>query len=493
MSGVLPSDWFLTIQETRQQPPHTSGNEVSTLIDGQSYMQKLLNILQSIGPGGYIHISGWRLTPSVKLLGDVPNSPSIQEVLTDRSNVGVTIRSLLWMVPFTVNDFAAGHGAENLEMSQILDGLGEEVVLDDRLPNIFSSHHQKFIIAGQGSQHVAYIGGMDIAPDRWDSSDHNEPVGRQRELFDGWHDVQAQVDGPAVGQLWNCFFERWNDPRKPNNSPFTVGNRTPSAISAADRPVPVGNGTCHVQVLCTYPCRTRSHDNGDDTFYPFAPDGDRSYESALVKAVNAAEHYVYIEDQYFWPCAVVDALTNAVRRGVSVILLLTNNYDVAGLVPYHNFLRHTSIEKLRNAGTNVFVYTLKQDGFGGDDIYIHSKTMIIDDRYAVIGTANMNRRSMSTDTEIAIAVVDGDVEDSTMKGGTLQVNRFAKNYRMQLWEEHLGVSNDDPLNSDGSPRGWPTSAGSSVHNAHIHTVPEPRFCQPAIIPFIFMNPDTICL
>lgn len=493
MSGVLPSDWFLTAGETRQQPTHTSGNDVQALIDGQSYMQKLLGTMQSIGSGGYIHFSGWRITPTVKLLGDVSNSPSIQEILTDRSNAGATIRSLFWMVPFTVNDFAAGHGTENLEMAQILDDLGEEVVLDDRLPNVFSSHHQKFIVLGQGNQHTAYIGGMDIALDRWDTPAHDEPVGRQRELFDGWHDVQAQVQGPAVSQLWDCFFERWNDRRKPNSSPFTVGNSSPTPILASERPSSTGNGTCHVQILCTYPCHTRIHDAGEDKFYPFAPSGDRSYETALVKAINAAEEYIYIEDQYFWPCKIVDALENAVGRGVTVILLLTNNYDVAGLIPYHNFMRHLSIEKLKQKGPNVFVYTLKQDGLGNDDIYIHSKTIIIDDRYAVIGSGNINSRSMSTDTEIAIAIVDGDVESSTMKGQSFQVNRFAKNYRMELWNEHLGSVSADPLNRDGSPNGWPVSVNSPIHHTHIHIVPEPRFCQPFFIPFVFMNPETTCI
>ena len=490
MSGVLPSDWFLTSSETRFQPSHTSGNAVVALLDGKDYMDKLLSGLRLAGSNGYIHLSGWRLTPQVKLLGDIPNSPTIKEVIEERSQTGATIRSLLWMVPLTFADFAAGHGIENLESAQNMEALNEEVVLDERLPNIFSSHHQKYCITGDGNNHIGFIGGMDIALDRWDTSEHNDPVGRQKELFDGWHDVQAQLEGPAVAQLWDCFFERWNDPRVPNGTAFTAGGKVPVPIPVSERPNINGNGTCHVQIVCTYPCKTRIFSTADQPFYPFAPSGDHSYEKALIKAIDSSEKYVYIEDQYFWPCKVVDALVSAAARGVTIILLVTNNYDVSGLAPFHNFMRQSSIDKVKRSGS-IFVYTLKQNGVGNDDIYVHSKTMIVDDRYAIIGTANINQRSMTTDTEIAVAIVDADIENSTMNGQPYQVNKFAKEYRMKLWLEHLKISIDDPLNSNGTPAGWPTSISQPVHHANIHVVPDPKFCNAVIIPF--MNPQTVCI
>lgn len=495
MSGINPEDWFLTSNETRLQPAHTSENFVSALVDGRAYMSTLLRRLQGVGSGGRVCLAGWRLTPQTHLLGNAANSPSVSEVVTNLVSSGVTVRSLLWFVPGTVGNFGAGHGAENLEMSQIVESLAQEAVLDSRLPSgAFASHHQKFIVVSDSSGHTAFIGGIDIAPDRWDSPRHDESSQRERELFDGWHDVQAMVEGPAVRQLWESFAERWNDRRPPSSVPFTAGNSRPEPIPETERPNPGAPGTCHVQVLHTYPCR--SADNSllpNDEFFPFAPAGDRSYEAALVKAINAAEFFVYIEDQYFWPCRVVDALADAVGRGVSVICLLTKNYDVDGLRPYHNFLRQSCLDQLRSVDpTRVFAFHLQQNGRGGDDIYVHSKTLVIDDRYAAIGTGNINRRSMSTDTEIAIAVVDGDVVDSAIGGEALRVGRFVKDYRAGLWGEHLGSLIEDPLNRDGSPAGWPTQANQQVNHVQVHEVPEPRFCRPSFIPFVLMNPETIC-
>ena len=494
MSGITPQDWFLTATEARRHPAYTSGNAVAALIDGQAYMASFLDKLQSVRSGDYVHLVGWRMNPGIRLLGDVPNSPSILEVLTERAHAGATIRSLLWYVPGTIGDFGAGHGSENLEMTQILTGLGQAAVMDDRLPNgAFASHHQKFIVLSSAGQHTAFIGGIDIAPDRWDRSEHDEPLGRQREFFDAWHDVQAQVEGPALEQLWDTFAERWNDRRRPNGAPSTAGNATPTAIPISTRPSQAQKGTCHVQVLHTYACKSRTFTAGQEDVYPFAPNGDRSYEFALVKAIDAARYFIYVEDQYLWPCRVVDALASAAARGVTVIIVVTNNYDVQGLKPYHNYLQQVSADQIKSGVPNrVFWYHLRQSGQGGQDIYVHSKTLVIDDRYAVIGSANINQRSMSTDTEIGVAVVDDTIDSAQIGGQQMQICRFAREYRKQLWREHLGMTSDDPLNADGSPKGWPTAANQQVGHAAMHTVAEPRLCRPAFIPNTLMNPETTC-
>jgi phosphatidylserine/phosphatidylglycerophosphate/cardiolipin synthase-like enzyme len=501
MPSTDPHEWFLPAASTGFAPAYTSGNEVTALVDGQSYLRNLCSTLETIDASGYVHIAAWRLTPHVKLLGDLPNSPSITEAVRRCAVAGAKVRALIWYIPGSIGGFGAGHGSENLEMAMLLEAAGAEVALDDRLPGgSFASHHQKFVVLGDGASHLAFVGGIDIAPDRWDRPAHDDPAGRQRELFDGWHDVQARVEGPAVAQLWESFAQRWNDPRKPNAAPFTPGNRPVRPIAPTMRPSPPEAGSCHVQVLRTYPCRSRDPGSGDwASAFPFAPAGDRTYETALVQAIGKAEHFVYVEDQYLWSCAVVDALAAAARRGVSIILLLTRNYDVPGLEPYHNFLRQRCIDKLRGeageAARPVFVFHLRQqDANGGEDIYVHSKTIIIDDRYAVIGSANVNRRSMRTDSEIGIAVVDASTRAEPIGGRRVPVCAFARDYRIRLWREHLGPSTavDDPLTNDGAPRGWPSREGERVHHACFHVVPEPRHCRPAFVPFVLLNPETPC-
>ena len=74
-------------------------------------------------------------------------------------------------------------------------------------------------------------------------------------------------------------------------------------------------------------------------------------------------------------------------------------------------------------------------------IYVHSKLLIVDDRIAVIGSANINDRSMvgQRDSEIAVVVRDRYLLASKMDGRDYAVGRFASSLRLSLWKEHLSL------------------------------------------------------
>jgi phospholipase D1/2 len=79
-----------------------------------------------------------------------------------------------------------------------------------------------------------------------------------------------------------------------------------------------------------------------------------------------------------------------------------------------------------------------------EQLYIHAKCMIVDDRIAIIGSANINERSMlgDRDSECAAIVRDTDMLWSTMNGEPYLVGRFPHTLRMRLMREHLGVDVD---------------------------------------------------
>jgi len=92
-------------------------------------------------------------------------------------------------------------------------------------------------------------------------------------------------------------------------------------------------------------------------------------------------------------------------------------------------------------------------------IYVHSKMMIVDDRYTIIGSANINDRSMLGDRDSELAVVcdneiegagSGDVNDtsggvawSLMAGVPYRAGQFSHSLRMSLWNEHAGLPEND--------------------------------------------------
>jgi len=74
-------------------------------------------------------------------------------------------------------------------------------------------------------------------------------------------------------------------------------------------------------------------------------------------------------------------------------------------------------------------------------IYIHTKLMIVDDRYVICGSANLNDRSMcgDRDSEIAVCVEDMETVDSRMNGRPYKASRTAINLRGKIFQEHLGL------------------------------------------------------
>ncbi|KPI38498.1 Phospholipase D1 [Cyphellophora attinorum] len=81
------------------------------------------------------------------------------------------------------------------------------------------------------------------------------------------------------------------------------------------------------------------------------------------------------------------------------------------------------------------------DAFVSEELYIHTKCMIVDDRYVIVGSANLNDRSQlgTHDSEIALMVHDPTPVQSSMNGRSWMASRFAASLRRQLFRKHLGL------------------------------------------------------
>jgi phospholipase D1/2 len=72
-------------------------------------------------------------------------------------------------------------------------------------------------------------------------------------------------------------------------------------------------------------------------------------------------------------------------------------------------------------------------------IYVHSKLLLIDDKVAVIGSANINDRSMigKHDSEIAVVIEDTNNTSTIMNGKIIKTGKSLKKLRKRLWREHI--------------------------------------------------------
>jgi phosphatidylserine/phosphatidylglycerophosphate/cardiolipin synthase-like enzyme len=469
MPNTDPKHWFLPAAMMRpgaDSDAYTRDNEVVAFIDGEEYMRDLLDALDTCDRG--VYLSGWRVTGQQYLAPSaaVTVMDAVRGAITRKARVRAMLYKIAtceWPAPARV----LTHAVDNRLFCEAIRMAGQEAILDARLsPKPFSAHHEKFVLveSKNTTRTSAYVGGIDLCLDRWDTPAHASPPQRQRDLIEfyldnaallfganipswvpqamrmrkrissytpsmpAWHDVQARVHGPAMQQLWAAFAERWNDPRPANTDAGLEDYRTTTRISSPPRLPPFARGHCCVQVLRTLPCGV----------FPFAPGGEQTVRRGYERAIRRARHYIYIEDQYLWPSPLVASLAAALRRGVHVVMVVSRDFDMPGLAAVHQRMRARVVDALRKASSRHFhLFHLQQPA--GSQIYVHAKTMIVDDAIAFIGSANLNHRSMTNDTELHISVVDNEKLYKAMNGTNLEVCKFAHQYRCRLWAEHLGV------------------------------------------------------
>jgi phosphatidylserine/phosphatidylglycerophosphate/cardiolipin synthase-like enzyme len=489
MANTDPDHWFLPARDTPRAPHYTSDNDVLALPEGETYFTHLADRLKAMKADDYLHIAGYRVTPSIPLTpAHTPPGPPLTAELAQLIARGVIVRLAVWYLPTSVA-FAfysllplkrLEHHKDNVnivrDVNHAASGLKTDsfAILDQRLaykpwwPVTFASHHQKTVMLQAEGRHWAYVGSIDLAIDRWDTQLHSSPAQRRKEYHEAYHDIQCVVQGAATAQIRENFQQRWNDPTPPAKPPSPLPIVRPPPIRGAPTPVAASYGTHHVQVLRTLAC---------GGVYSFAPRGEQTARLALERIIDKAEHYIYIEEQFVWPCSLVTAIARAVARnsGLKVIVVVARDLEFTGpLSVAHHEMRNDAVAEMRGRSRGqVLVYHLEQLA-RQTPIYVHAKLMIVDDRCVALGSVNVNKRSLSTDSELHLSIIDAQLDSGTIDGRKADVCRFAKALRLRLWTEHLGLEAsalEDPIASVARWPDWAKSTPGSpmrVHHAVCH-------------------------
>lgn len=299
-----------------------------------------------------------------------------------------------------------------------------------------------------------------------------------------WHDVAMQVVGQPARDLTRHFVQRWNyvlRQRRPTRpTPFLL---PPADFNHADLEALGLDGTCEVQMLRS--CSNWSIGTPEKT--------EHSIMNAYIKMIEKSEHFVYIENQFFitscevsgsrienligdalvdriikaaaneedWRAVVIIPLIpgfqNTVdeQEGTSVRIIMNCQYQsicrgdssifgrlkAQGIEP-EDYIQFYSLRTWGRIGPNKTIVT--------EQLYIHAKCMIVDDRIAIIGSANINERSMlgSRDSECAAIVRDTNMLEITMNGEPYLVGQFPHTLRIRLMREHLGLDVDDIMENE---------------------------------------------
>lgn len=414
------------------------------------------------------------------------------------------------------------------------------------------THHQKCVIVdsqapGNNRKISAFIGGLDLCDGRYDTPEHRlfrdlDTVFQEdyhnptfssgtRGPRQPWHDLHCKIEGPAAYDVLKNFEQRWRKATRWSE----LGRRfkrvsywhddalikleriswilSPSPSIPNDDPVlwvskESDPENWHVQVF-------RSIDSGSLKGFPkdvkeaeaqnlFCAKNlviDKSIQTAYIQAIRAAQHFIYIENQYFlgssyaWPSYKIAGADNVIpmelalkiagkirakeRFAVYVVIpMWPEGVPSSGAVQeilfwqgqtmqmmYEIIAQELKSTHLENSHPQDYLnfYCLgnreqlpKGNSFPADQlstngdtvsasqkfqrfmIYVHSKGMIVDDEYVVLGSANINQRSMagSRDTEIAMGAYQ---PHHTWGKRKRHPRGQVYGYRMSLWAEHLGM------------------------------------------------------
>ena len=361
----------------------------------------------------------------------------------------------------------------------------------DRSTRAFGSFHQKGIVLMRGTpiEASAWLGGIDLALGRWDSELHlDSDPDRQRGK---WWDAQVRLTGPAAVEVLRNFSQRWRaigefikDPNTfdkcvPINPTPVIQQDTVNVIKP-----PSGNTlsrglhpAANVQITRTCPPRSchgeipkaTAFGPATDPLGEIARDGELGSLAAYLKAIAMARRFILINDQYFFSpeiaLALHEALTSPDGPSGLVLMLPRDLGEDPRIDPMLFKVRQKSLHILYHGGTytppptppGVTLPNIRKPHCGhvtanpagansavaaktavlfarnrtGGKVYVHSKTMIVDDVWMAVGSANLNYRSSTYDFEINAGIV-GDQIDF---GGTDVVRR----QRIELARRMLGL------------------------------------------------------
>jgi cardiolipin synthase len=215
-------------------------------------------------------------------------------------------------------------------------------------------NHRKLVVI---DNRIAFVGSQNCA----------DPQFRVKPKYAPWIDVLVRCEGPVVRQAQHLFLGTWI---------AETGEDLYGLPAAAPEPEQYDDGVV-AQMFGTGPTTPGS-----------------TMSDAFVSALYAAEHELIITTPYFVPDqALLRALCAAPRRGVETTLVLPARNDS----PLVAAACRSNYQDLARCGVRLFEYPLG---------LLHTKTLTVDARITLVGSANMDRRSLELNFENNLLVLD---------------------------------------------------------------------------------------
>jgi len=391
-------------------PPPRDGNKVEVLIDGEDALGRLQEDIA--GARDSVLLAGWHFEPSFRL---TRGGPTLRELLAGVAD-HADVRLLVWAgAPLPL--FKPSRADVRTARETMVKGTKIRMELDAKERPMHCHHEKLAVIDGR----IAYVNGIDLtslAGDRLDSSEH--PARGSI----GWHDAASRIEGPLLRDVIDHVTMRWREVTG-ETIELTCVDSTQGAVRA--------------QFVRTVP----------NSVYDALPRGDFRILEAYVRALRSAERLIYLESQFLWSPELVAILKAKLQDPPS------DEFRLVVLLPRkpNNGKDDTrgQLGVLADADRDqrLLACTLYQPGHA-DQVYVHAKIGIVDDRWLCIGSANLNEHSLFNDTEACVITTDEELVRDT---------------RLRLWREHLRREDVDGEPHEVIDQLWVATAEQGDHLA----------------------------
>lgn len=301
---------------------------------------------------------------------------TILEILKEKAKQGLDVRVIyddfgcVTRLPHNYNKTLEGYGIKCSVFNPYIP------IMSFRLNN--RNHRKITVIDGK----TAYTGGVNLADEYINAV----------ERFGHWRDNMVEIKGDAVWSLTVMFLSMWGYLRKNDEN---YQDFRPDDYDISEE--------CHGYV---------------QPFDDSPLDNEHVSETVYLNLINQAEKYIYIETPYL----IIDnkmmvALTSASKRGVDVRILTPFIPDKW----YAFAVTQSNYEELVEAGVSVYQYT---PGFN------HGKTFVVDDEYAVVGTINLDFRSLYLHFECGVWMYN-TASVHKVKESTLEALKISRQVEME--------------------------------------------------------------
>jgi phospholipase D1/2 len=312
----------------------------------------------------------------------------------------------------------------------------------DRVIPFHGSQHQKVIVI---DDEVAYTGGMDIGIKRWDCRLHKpfnehrcDPIKVTDEEPSGHyisnHDIQIVLAGGPAQALGELARKRWRMAADYDAIPLRPyqAQGIPNCWPDSDPP---DFDNIEVGVAMTLP--------------PLGEDPPvRQIEELYIDQIKRAEKFIYMENQYFAYDRIASTINQQLKNKPELRVLLFSSRDPQGTIEevsmWRKRIRFRKIIERGDVRDRVaLTYGISVGEKKVYPLHVHSKMMIVDDKFLHVGSANINSRSMMLDSECDVVLISYD-EKSCAKIADI---------RNDLIREHSGMEKIDTqkLVEDGNP------------------------------------------